>query len=98
MNVVPQKRFKLSQIFTKERLFKSTHFKISLGYVIVAVVAITSFVYAKKDINKNRVEIMKIKDEISKTKSSYNERFPQLSAKNAKYEEEQRKKNLIQKE
>lgn len=90
--IAPVKRVKLLKFeFSKERLFKSLHFKIGLGYTIAAITAITAFFYAKKDVTENRLRNMRVKDEINKVEIAHSDRFQRIVEKNRRFEEKQRK-------
>lgn len=48
---------------SKNRFGKNL-FKITASYVVIIVVGITTFYYAKKEVDQNRIKNMKIKQEI----------------------------------
>ena len=54
--------------------------KISLGYLVIAAVGITTFYFAKKDIHDNRQHEMSIKQEILESKSKYKSRLEEIKA------------------
>jgi len=52
--------------------------KISLSYMLIITVGITTFYFAKQEINESRAEALRIKKEIDTYKEKYPNRFEML--------------------
>ena len=52
--------------------------KISLSYMLIITVGITTFYFAKREINESRAEALRVKKEIDTYKEKYPNRFDML--------------------
>ncbi len=48
----------------------TTGFKVAVGYFFITVVGLSVFYWVKRDINKNRVQTMRIREEIQNSPKS----------------------------
>jgi hypothetical protein len=53
--------------------------KITIGYLVIAALGVTSFYFAKKDVFDNRQRQMLFKQEINESKSKYQSRLEEMS-------------------
>ena len=75
MNSADPKRVGLKQLLG----YRLT--RISLSYGIIMIVGLTTFYFAKQDVDANRQRIMKVKQEINATDTKYPNRFELIKAK-----------------
>ena len=50
--------------YANYKITQTTFFKTLTGYLVISVLGLTAFYFAKRDITTNRVKNMKIKEEI----------------------------------
>lgn len=91
--VLPVQTLKLRSVnIPKERIFKSLHFKLAISCLSLSALAITGFYFAKKDINTNRLNIMKVKQELGEIEIEKSEKFQYMVDKNRRFEESRKNK------
>lgn len=65
--------------------YKTNHFKIGISYGAIAIIGISIFYFAKKDVNDKRVQQLKVKEEIKNSNkdietSRFNKSFYTLTS------------------